>query len=101
LASSDIGNIHNGNTVGNNELVRTNVSEFQVQPNSSDGVVHVKNSTGSDYHTTIIDLTGKTAYENNTGGLWKTIDLSFLPKGIYFMNCENQILSQTHRVVIK
>jgi|TARA_B110000483_G_scaffold239245_1_gene317389 hypothetical protein len=82
-------------------LVRTNVSEFQIHPNPSDGVIHVKNSTESDYNTTIIGLIGKIGYENNISGLWKTLVLSFSPKGIYLVNCENQILSQTHRVIIK
>ncbi len=63
LSSSDIGNIHNGNIVGNNQLVRTNVSEFQFQPNPFDGVIHVKNSTESDCNTTIIGLTGKIVYK--------------------------------------
>ncbi len=80
---------------------------LQVYPNPSKGVVHVKfnqNKPSSDSYIRIADLTGKTVYSGTLNVIdndLNTLNLSYLPKGVYMLFIEYAAKTICNKVILE
>ena len=68
--------------------------DLSVLPNPSDGHLNIRfDQTGNDVTLKVVDLLGNEVYfnqENNISGAYnRSLDLNFLPKGIYLLQLES------------
>ena len=101
LSASDIGSLNNGTPIGVESENIDQPKDFQLAPNPSNGIIDIKNNSVNSYNLIINDITGKVVYEKTITGLWKTIDLSFLPKGIYLANLQYEVISNTKKIILE
>ena len=78
---------------------------FQMYPNPTTGIVHISSSISSDGHLliTIFDVIGRQVYQTESqivNGFAK-IDLSYFPKGMYFVRIQNGTTAETVKVILQ
>lgn len=82
---------------------KTNGNQFVVYPNPSEGIISIKNQSGSNerYNITIIDLTGKQVLRSNGNVPGASIDASQLSAGVYSVKIDTSDYSEVQRLIIK
>ena len=71
-----------------------------VYPNPAGDVLHIEFSGGGDYGIALLTVTGQPVLGERHGGGSQILDLSSLPKGVYFLKVEdNEGVSQTFRII--
>jgi len=78
---------------------------FQMYPNPTTGIVDISSSISSDGHLliTIFDVIGRQVYQSESqivNGFAK-IDLSYFPKGMYFVRIKNGTTAETVKVILQ
>ena len=75
---------------------------FRVFPNPASDFIQVHNAAGESAKFQLIDLTGKTTFEEKLGaGTTKRFDITNLPSGIYFANYKNSEGFKTKKIIIQ
>ena len=72
-----------------------------VYPNPTGGILHLELPVGAFYEVSVLTLTGQAALgERQVGGGSRTMDLSSLKGGVYFLKVEDdEGISQTFRII--
>lgn len=87
LSSSQISALYNGSAIGINKSKSENY--FSVFPNPTNGLIHLKNTSGKSSAVKVIDAMGKEVSSFYTEGLYDSIDLSELSNGMYLLIFED------------
>lgn len=80
---------------------------FNIYPNPSEGTVtvHLANAGNDDLKISVLDISGRKVFENNFGKpgefFMRSIDLSSLSKGVYFLEIENGNLNHSEKIVLR
>ncbi|NOZ48148.1 MAG: T9SS type A sorting domain-containing protein [Chlorobi bacterium] len=90
--------------VKTNEVYNRNNQTFSIYPNPSNGIVQI-NANGLDNKTVeinIVNIAGQAVYNGilNTNSI-NSIDLSYLSKGIYFIQSVNQSKIKNSKLIIQ
>ena len=84
-----------GDLILNDGLLNQQKNKINIYPNPTDGNIFIKNNL-PDYFVQITDPAGKIVFndfaENN-------IDISFLPKGLYFLTIKNENIFFTEKII--
>ena len=84
-----------GSSIGLDEAL----SNLNVYPNPSNGIINIEISESNNFTVTINDILGKVIstdeIHSNT-----TLDLQYLDKGIYFVKVSNSTITNTTKVII-
>jgi len=93
-----------GELVGINETKEA-INSFVVSPNPSNGQFKVEViADNARFNLSVRNMIGQEVYNENisvSNSLTKTIDLSNLDKGIYFVSLENGVNREVQKVIIK
>jgi hypothetical protein len=87
----------------------TGIKNFQAEklqlkyyPNPASQVVHVTAKLATDFTVSIADITGKEVFQSAFANTYMaSINISQLPKGIYFIRLKNGIYIYTEKLVIE
>lgn len=81
----------------------SNKVDFKVFPNPAKNTlqIEVSNLNGEEMETRITDITGKTVYNKNISVSSTTIDVSDMPKGMYFISFKNKVSNYTQKLIIE
>lgn len=78
-------------------------NSLSIAPNPSDGVfkIDLSNIKESEITTSVIDAIGRKVYTDNTsyGSMYKTIDLSAFPAGMYYVRIFSQKNTFTQKII--
>jgi len=98
----------NGNAVGIRMItsdedvvsVKEQISEFNIYPNPSNGILNIELDKSGNYSIQVSDLIGKVVSTRNiTSNV--ALDLQHLERGVYFVNISSNDISTTHKIVIE
>ena len=71
---------------------------FSIYPNPTNKLINIDKSLSSQIDKIkIFDLLGKEMYSNN--GFQKQIDISYFPKGLYFLKISSEGISKTKKII--
>lgn len=82
------------------------LKEVKIYPNPSAGIFNLElvNAVIGELSVVVIDMTGRTVYnstEEVKGELKKSIDLSSLAKGVYYLRMESDSMTEIRKIVIQ
>lgn len=75
-----------------------NSPPVQISPNPTDGFIEIKNDSDTILNFQIFNSTGQSVYDG-ISQKHKILDLSFLPKGIYFFIIKNENQNFTKKII--
>ena len=81
-------------------IEESEVNNFIVYPNPSNGIVHIKSIYNKDFSLDIIDAIGRKMSSNNYINSLNNINIEKLPKGVYFFRFTIEDVELTKKVVI-
>jgi hypothetical protein len=81
----------------------SNIPAFSVFPNPAKNnlQIDVVNLNGNSFETQITDLTGKIIYSKNLNANNNNVDVSALPKGMYFISFKNEDFNYTQKLILE
>ncbi|MCB2219268.1 MAG: T9SS type A sorting domain-containing protein [Bacteroidetes bacterium] len=71
--------------------------DLKIFPNPSEGIVNISKNSVSESDLTVLNVNGQVVFKEKTNGKQTKIDLSFLKKGVYFI----QIDQSTRRIILR
>jgi hypothetical protein len=74
---------------------------FSVSPNPSTGIFTVKLNSGRPAKILVYNLTGETVFSTKIKSLETNIDLSSLPKGIYFLRINSEGTTAVEKIALR
>jgi trimeric autotransporter adhesin len=82
------------------------LKEVKVYPNPSDGIFSIElvNPPAGQISVTVTDMTGRTAYNSvldANGELKRTLDLSSMAKGVYYLRMDSENMTEIRKIVIQ
>jgi len=88
------------NTTALNELQSDGLNEVQIYPNPSQGLLFLKNT--DNVHISILDLNGHEVLNTNSGTLASeiTLNVKWLPLGIYYVKLKNENNCITKKIIL-
>lgn len=84
-----------GSSIGLDE----ELSNLNVYPNPSNGIINIEISESNKFTVTINDILGKVISTDEINST-TTLDLQHLDKGVYFVNISNSTVTNTTKVII-
>ncbi len=87
VVSNDCGNVTSNNavlTVNATSSISSNISDIEIYPNPSNGIINIE--ANEEILIKIYSLSGIKVYEQTVNQKSRTIDLSNLSNGVYFLN---------------
>lgn len=76
------------------------LNPVQLHPNPTSGVIHIRSSDKTSSSIVITDLGGRVVMGENILDRFTTLDISFLPRGVYLVEIRNSV-GRFHAKVIK
>ena len=75
--------------------------EFELQPNPSTGLIHLECEAQGKLEVKILQADGKTVFSTEFKATEKTLDLTALPKGLYFLQLSMEKSSSTQKIILQ
>lgn len=82
-------------------LNNTKLNIGKVYPNPANDFVKVNINTEGDYTIRILDINGKEMLKQNGSSNIETLNIADIPAGTYLIKIENDIVNESHRIIIK
>ncbi len=90
LNLNQIQSLYNGTFSGVNTSSKE--SRYEVYPNPTSDLIHIKKSTAKSNRVQLVDLTGRVLQEVVLDGLYTTIDIQNYPSGMYLLKFDDGLI---------
>ncbi|MCC6720606.1 MAG: T9SS type A sorting domain-containing protein [Bacteroidia bacterium] len=82
-------------------LNNTKVNVGKVYPNPANDIIKVNINTDGDYTIRLVDINGKEMLKQEGSSSIETLNIADIPAGIYFVKIENDLINESHRIIIR